>query len=139
MKPTKAHRAYFSAAEAVSKLSTFPRIAIGCVVVYKHKIISSGTNSLKSNPLQKKLNKYRFDEDVINHSLHAETQALLPLIGRRDIDFSHVSLYLHRRYKDGRLATSRPCESCMALIRELGIRHIYYTNDDSYVSEELIY
>ncbi len=135
---TKKHRAYFDAAASVARLSDFHRINIGCVVVYKHKIISSGFNNNKSNPLQKRLNKYRFEEDS-THSMHAETQALLPLINRRDIDFSHVQLYMCRRYKDGQLAPCRPCPSCMALIRRLGIRHIYYTNNNSYVYEELIY
>ena len=136
--PSKSHRAYFKAAKAMSKLSDYKQ-KIGCVVVYKHRIISSGFNHHKTNPLQKKYNKYRFDEDTGFHSVHAETDALLPLIGKKDIDFSHVSIYLYRQYKNGELAPSRCCESCMALVRSLGIRHLYYTNYNSYVGEELIY
>ncbi len=138
MRLTKSHRAYFKAAKAVSEMSDFKQ-RIGCVVVYKHRIISSGFNRYKTNPLQKKYNKYRFYEDTGMHSVHAETDALLPLIWRKDIDFSHVSIYLYRQYKNGELAPSRCCESCMALIRSLGIRHIYYTRHGSYASEELIY
>lgn len=137
---TKKHRAYFNAARAVSNLSDFPRVNIGCVIVYGHKIISSGFNSMKSHPLQRKYNTYRFDVDGESaHTLHAETQALLPLIGRNDIDFSRVSLYTYRQCKNGCLANARPCTSCMALIRSLGIRHIYYTNEGSYVNENLLY
>lgn len=135
---TKSHKAYFNAAKSVSELSDFPKVNIGCVIVYKHHIISSGYNNQKGNPLQKKFNKHRFDDDH-KHCLHAETQALLPLVGRKDIDFSRVSLYLFRQYKNGDLAPSRPCPSCMALIKSCGIRHIYYTCDNSYVSEELVY
>ena len=72
MIPSKSHRAYFKAAKAMSKLSDYKQ-KIGCVVVYKHRIISSGFNHHKTNPLQKKYNKYRFDEDTGFHSVHAET------------------------------------------------------------------
>ena len=32
---------------------------------------------------------------------------------------------------------ARPCPSCMAAIRDLGIRDIYYTTNDGYVCERL--
>ena len=32
---------------------------------------------------------------------------------------------------------ARPCPSCMAAIRDLGIRDIYYTTNDGYVYERL--
>ena len=138
MQLTKKHKAYFDMAKAMSKLSDHQQIQIGTVITYKHRVISSGHNSTKTHPLQKKYNIYRFDDVSATHSLHSEMQALLPLIDDKNIDFSKVCLYNYRRRKDGKLGISRPCPSCMALIRELGIRHIYYTNESSYVHEELI-
>ena len=138
MKLTKSHRAYFKAAKAIAGLSDFPRVNIGCCAVYKHKIISSGCNSMKTNPTQKRLNVHRFDADT-PATLHAELSCLLPIINRRDIDFSDVSLYIYREFKSGDLALARPCASCEALIRSLGIRNIYYTGNQSYISEEIIY
>lgn len=138
MNPTKSHRAYFKAAKAISELSDFPRVKIGCCAVYKHKIISSGCNSMKTNPTQKRLNVHRFDVDT-PHTIHAELACLLPLINRKDINFSDVSLYIYREFKSGELALARPCASCEALIRSLGVRNIYYTGNQSYVSEEIIY
>ena len=137
MKPTKSHRAYFKAAKAISELSDFPRVNIGCCAVYKHKIISSGCNSMKTNPAQKRLNIYRFDADT-PATIHAELSCLLPLMNRKDIDFRDVSLYIYREYKDGELALSRPCASCMRLIAELGIRNIYYTNLGGFSHEEIL-
>lgn len=137
MNLTKSHRAYFKAAKAVSEMSDFERVKIGAVAVYSHRIISSGTNSNKTNPLQKKYNAYRYSKDM-GHTLHAEVECLLPLINRKDIDFSRVSLYIHRTHKDGTLALARPCPACMALIRELGIKKIYYTGDGSYISENFM-
>lgn len=138
MQLSKSHRAYFKAAKAIAELSDFPRVNIGCCAVYKHKIISSGCNSTKTNPTQKRLNAYRFEADT-PATLHAELSCLLPLINRKDINFGDVSLYIYREDKNRQIAQSRPCPSCMALIRELGIRKLFYTGDNSYINEELIY
>lgn len=139
MNVTKSHRAYFKAAKSVSDMSDFPRVKVGCVAVYKHKIISSGYNSYVTNPLQKRYNKFRFDTDSTLHSKHAEVDCLLPLINRKDIDFSRVILYIYRQYKSGDPGVARPCDSCFNLIKDLGIRTVYYTGDNSYISEEIIY
>ena len=138
MELSKSHRAYFKAAKSMSELSDFKQHRIGCVAVSGHKIISSGYNSYKTNPTQKKLNAHRFQADT-NHTAHAELSCLLPLLNRKDIKFSDVSLYVYRGYKNGSPAPSRPCLSCMALIRQLGIKKIYYTGDNSYIDEEIIY
>lgn len=138
MQLTKSHKAYFKAAKAIAELSDFPKVKIGCCAVYKHKIVSSGCNSMKTNPTQKRLNAYRFDADT-PATIHAELSCLLPLINRKDIDFGSVSLYIYREFKSGELALAKPCASCEALIRSLGIRNIYYTGSQSYISEEIIY
>ena len=135
---SKSHRAYFKAARAVAELGDFPRVQIGCCAVYRHKIISSGYNSSKTNPTQKRLNAYRFSADT-PATIHAEVACLLPLMNRKDINFNEVSLYIYREYKNGEVAMARPCASCMALIRSLGIRTLYYTGDKSYINEEIIY
>lgn len=137
MNLTKRHKAFFEAAKAVSKLSDFPRIKIGACAVYKHKVISTGFNSKRTSPLQKKYNKYRFAVDT-NHTCHAEISCLKPLMNRKDIDFKHVDLYIFRAYQNGELALSRPCPSCMKLISELGIRNIYYTNYGGLSHEEIL-
>lgn len=138
MKISKRHRAYFKAAEAASELSNYERYSLGCIAVYRHTIISSGYNSHRTHPLQKKLNIHRFPEDT-KHKLHAEVACLLPLIGRKDINFNEVSLYIFRRHKNGDLALARPCKSCMHLIKELGIRNIYFSNEGGYSHEHILY
>lgn len=134
----KSDRVYFNVAKSVSELSDFPRIKIGCCSVYKHKVISTGFNTQRTDPMQKKYNRYRFTEDT-KHTCHAELSCLKPLIGRKDIDFKNVDLYIYRSYKNGELALSRPCPSCMKLITELGIKNIYYTNFGGFSHEEIIF
>ena len=135
---TKSHRTYFEAAKAVSELSDFKQQHIGCVAVCGHKIISSGYNSCKTNPMQKRLNIHRFEADT-PATIHSELACLLPLIKRKDVNFSNVTLYIYREHKSGNLALAKPCASCEALIRSLGIRSIYYTGNNSYINEEIIY
>lgn len=137
MELTKKDRAYFNVAKEVSKLSDFPRVQIGACAVYKHKVISTGYNSQRTSPLQKRYNRYRFTADT-NHTCHAEVSCLKPLIGRTDIEFKNVDLYVYREYHNNELALSRPCIGCMKLISDLGVRNIYYTNHCGFSHEEIL-
>lgn len=137
MKLTKSRKTYFKIAKTLAEMSDFPRIKIGCVAVCGHHIISSGFNMRKTSTLQKQYNIYRFSEDT-PHCLHAEIACLKPLIKRRDIDFKNVELYIYREYKSGELAIARPCDSCFKLIKDLGIRNIYYTNNGGFSYEEIL-
>ena len=53
------------------------------------------------------------------------------------INFSKVKLYVYRTRCDQEYGIARPCPSCMAAIRDLGIRHIYYTTNNGYAYEEV--
>ena len=132
---TKKQKSFFEAAKAVSTMSNFDRVHIGCVVTEgSHRIVSSGFNSTRTHPIQKQLNKERFSIETTNHSLHAEVSALLPLM-KKDTDFSRIEIYTHRNFKDGRLALAKPCRSCMKLIKDLGVKKIWFTTNDGYACE----
>lgn len=132
---TNRDKSLFSLAKSVSKFSNYKgsKCQIGCVIVQGKRIISSGYNSEKTSTLQKKYNRYRFDADS-PAKIHAEVSALTPLI-HTNIEFKKIKLFTYREHKDGSLAMSRPCKSCMELIKQLGIQYIYYTTDDGYCEE----
>lgn len=133
---THSNLAYFAAAKAVSELSDHKHYKIGAVVVMNHRIISSASNSnSKTHPLQKKYNKYRFTDDG-DHKQHAELAALVPLI-RDGIDLSNAAIYVYRVHKNGTLAMSRPCPSCMQLIKDVGIKRVFYTTENGYAYEKI--
>lgn len=137
MNLSKSHRAYFKAAKAVADLSDYKQ-KVGCVIVMKHRIISSGHNSkTRCHAIQAKLDKERLGCECVG-LVHAEIDALLPLLKRKD-DFSRASIYVYRERKDGSLGLSRPCGSCMRLIKKLGIKNIYYTNDGGYSHENILH
>lgn len=128
---------YFDRAHNVALKSDFKRVNIGCIAVYKSKIISTGFNTYKGSPLQMQYNQYRtFRDDYIPTSMHAEIACLSPIINL-NIDFSRVELYIYRICKSRDHGIARPCPACMELIQNLGIRKIYYTGDDSFIYEEV--
>lgn len=105
---------------------------LGCVVIYKNKVISVGWNMNKTNPLQQELNLYRgFDSTVAYNSLHAEVHALLKC-KNLDIDWRRVNLFVYRIKKDGTRGIAKPCEACEALIRSMGIREVYYSTANGF-------
>ena len=133
-KMTKTERAMFRAAKAMSTLSDHKN-KIGCVIVNKHRIISSGVNSrTKCHKTQALLDKERFGCDCPG-KVHSETAALIPLI-RDGVDLSRASIYLYREHKNGTLACARPCSRCERLLRRCGITKIYFTIENNYKMEK---
>jgi tRNA(Arg) A34 adenosine deaminase TadA len=110
---------------------------IGAVAVYKGSIEATACNSTKTSPLQAGYNVYRFNADTPD-KMHAEVALIQKLRWKfgDSIDWSKVHIYLYREYKNGHLAPSRCCPSCMAMLKELGIKRIAYTTDDGYAEEK---
>lgn len=136
--PTKTQQSFFRAADAVAFLSNHRQAKIGCVLVDKHRIISSGHNSsTRCSPLQKKMDTSRFGpSDKHRGPVHAETACLLPLI-RQGYDMTRSDLYIVRRHKDGSLALSRPCPGCMSLLRANGVRRVFFSVEGDYAVERI--
>lgn len=115
------------------------RARIGCIAVYKGSILAKGYNTNRTHPYQAKYSVYRYKTEGNNYlpqKLHAE-MSVLQRIKFLDIDFSKVHLYIYRETKDGKMALSRCCASCLAAAKELGIKHIHYTTPDGYAHEVL--
>lgn len=110
---------------------------IGAVAIYKGTIVATAWNTNKTSPLQARYNVYRFCADTPDKA-HAEVSLIQKLRWKfgDSLDWTKVSIYLYREYKNGMLAPSRPCPSCTALLKELGIKKIYYTTEDGYVEEK---
>lgn len=118
------------------------KVKIGCIAVYKGTVLAFGANTDKTHPQQKKYNRWRFNEDSATKYLpdkcHSEIR-VLNQIRYLDIDFSKVHLYIYRELKNGHPALARPCPSCIAAIRNFGIKHIKYTTYDGFAHEKLEY
>lgn len=133
---------YFKFAREASKRATYTgshRFApmIGAIAVYKGSIVATAWNTNKTSPLQAKYNVYRFKADTPDKT-HAECSLIQKLRWKfgDSIEWNKVHIYLYREYRDGSLGPSRPCQSCLTLIKELGIKKIYYTTEDGYAEEK---
>lgn len=133
----------FEAAKHLAEKSDFPSFKIGCVLTYNGHIVGQGCNMNKSNPTQKKYNKYRNFRPgpVVRHTGHAEISAIrsVPYTVAQSIDWKKVKCYVYRispgkRFKKG---LARPCPACMAMLRDMGVRNLYFTTDDGYAYERL--
>ena len=134
---------FFNFAREVAEQSDFPRCHLGCVLVYQGRVLSYAHNTEKSDPMQKKYNRYRnfnhTSKGVINHSAHAEMMALkkvsYPIA--QQVDWKRVRCYTYRicpglEYGFG---MARPCAACMRAMRDRGIRDFFYTTDVGYAHE----
>ena len=127
---------YFDKARQIANISDYNKIHIGCVAVYQGQIIGLGCNCNKTHPTQKYYNQYRKQSDSMLPKLHAEISCLNQ-IKHLNINFAKVKLYIYRIRNDQPFGLSRPCPSCMAAIKDLGIRDIYYTTNECYSYERL--
>ena len=119
---------FFIAAKAVAmnSLGVGPRntFRLGAVLVEKNSILSVGNNSYKTHPLMSYRTKWPF--------LHAEQHAII----RKGIDNCEgYDLYVVRILKNLDYAISYPCDVCRQLISDVGIRNIFYINEDGKYSQ----
>lgn len=128
---------YFEMTKKVAMNSEFNKTHIGCIAVYKGKIIGSGFNSDKTHPMQYHYNRYRQSNNMnLLPKIHAEIMCLSNIKGL-DIDFKRVKLFIYRIRNDQPFGIARPCPACMQAIIDMGIENIYYTTDVGYAHEYL--
>lgn len=133
---TKNDYTYFKKARQAACISDFYKTQVGCVAVYQGYMLGIGCNSNKTHPVQQYYNRYREKSDYMLPKLHAEINCINSF-RHLNINFSKVRLYIYRIRKDQPFGLSRPCPSCMAAIKDLGIKDIYYTTNDGYVHERI--
>ena len=119
---------FFIAAKAVAMNSpgVGPKntFRLGAVIVEKNSILSVGNNSYKTHPLMASRTEWPF--------LHAEQLAII----RRGLDHCDGhDLYVVRILKNLNYAISFPCEVCRKLIFDVGIRNVFYINEDGQYSK----
>ena len=120
-------------AKQMSQKSDFDKCHTGAVAIYNNKVLAFGWNSHKTSSVQARYNRERgFDGYTYTASLHAEIM-VVNKIRYLDIDFSQVRIFVWRGQDIPRLA--RPCAACEKALRDLGIRKVFYTGNNSYIEE----
>ena len=119
---------FITAAHAIAMTGTGvgmkSKFRLGAVLVYKNNIIAVGMNSYKTHPLMSKRTEWPF--------LHAEQHCII----RAGVENCEgLDLYVARVLKNNTLALSKPCSVCSELIKEVGIKNIYYsTNTKGFIN-----
>lgn len=134
---------YLSLARECTKEASYTgpsKVKLGCVAVYHGSVLAKGYNSDKTHTAQARFNYLRYDVENTKRycppKAHAEIAALQKL-KYLDIDFSKVTLFVYREFKDGTPALARPCEACMAAMRAQNISTVVYSTPDGYAIEHL--
>lgn len=139
---TPRHLRFFSHARSMAEMSDYTRCPIGCIAVYKNRIIGCGFNSHRTHPLQQQYNQYReFGNNAGNAlaKIHAEISVVSQIQHMENIDFSKVELYIYRKCRSREHGLARPCSGCLKAITEIGIKKVFYTSDcDGYIYEKLL-
>ena len=105
-----------------ARKSTFD-VKIGCVIFKGNNIISSAKNSLRScSGISNKHRKW-------STSLHAEQAAILNAGDWKKLKGCSMLVMKVSKTK-GILSNAKPCEFCEATIRYVGIKNVYYTNEE---------
>ena len=132
---TKKINRYLDMAKEASTQSDFNKHHLGAVAIYHGSLLAIGCNSCKTSPVQKRYNRAREYQVEANYKnancTHAEVSCLTKL-RYLDIDFSKVTLYVYREHKNGVKALARPCPACQKMIKDMGIKEVWFTTENGF-------
>lgn len=110
------NKGFFRLARNISFYSSH-KIRVGAVISRK-KPISIGFNIRKTHP------RYSNPSNTYRDSIHAEMAALI----RSGTDnVKGADIYIYRETDNGVPALARPCEMCYNMLKQCGIRKIFYS------------
>lgn len=102
------------------------RIRMGAIIFNKKKIVAKGHNH--TNSLSRKL-RPEFQEWP--ESIHAEVDVIL----RAKRDLRDCDILVLRVNNKGEFKIAKPCDHCMALIAHVGIKNVYFSNEDGMIEK----
>lgn len=106
----------FSLASKLAQTSTH-KFQLGCIIAKGNRILGMGKNQARYH----KHSPHPFK------TLHAECSALLSCGPDKA---KGADVYVYRATKDGNNACSKPCPCCIMMLKEAGVRRIYYTKNE---------
>jgi len=115
----------FRLARSASKLSTHDQFKVGAAIMKKRRPVSVGANLVKTHPV--------FADGDRWYTIHAEMKALLAA----EMPIAWCDIFVYRATARDELAMARPCDECLKVLAEAGIRRVYYTTEDGYDMETL--
>lgn len=111
----------FRIALTMAKKSEYRPYKIGACLMRGSRVISGGFNQIKTHPITR-----RFENHYIT-GLHAEMHAC---VGVNEKNLKGADIYVIRARRDNTIGLAKPCSICQCFLRELGIRRVYFSNND---------
>lgn len=111
-----------AAIEEAKKSTCYPRI--GAIIFKGKRIFSRGYNDIRSSSIPMKHRHWP-------ESLHAEQSALLKVDWNK---LKGCSILVYRYSKDKVVGCAKPCPMCEKIIRHVGIKNVYYSDDDGTIT-----
>lgn len=99
----------------------------GTILVKRRKVLSVGINRPKDSHTMSK--HYRF------HSVHAEVDCL---IGVPQNKIPGTTMYVYRFSRGGKPGISKPCELCEEILRDYGVRDVYYLDRNAQIQRMVL-
>lgn len=97
---------------------------MGAVITKNGRILSTGYNEI------------RHSKTIGKNTLHAEASAIKKLLDARSLcSLIGSTMFVTRFTRGGRIGMAKPCVECASLIRSVGIRNVYYTDDSGNTQE----
>ncbi len=122
----------FNILRRLAEENDFPTARLASAIVINSRIVSFGTNKMKSHPFQKKYGKN--SAAIFSHSEINGIRNALRYVDADDL--RKASLYTVRvkhpaSYDRSYIyANAKPCIGCMRAIMEFKLRKVFWTNDD---------
>ena len=103
---TKKINRYLDMAKEASTQSDFNKHHLGAVAIYHGSLLAIGCNSRKTSPVQKRYNRAR--------------------------EYQVEANYVYREHKNGVKALARPCPACQKMIKDMGIKEVWFTTENGF-------
>lgn len=113
-------------AKNAARLSTYPRVTMGAIIMKNSTIIGVGNNLMKTSPKQKKYNHFRGFEPPHGNTIHAEVSAILNC----NTSMVGAEIFVQRIMKNGTTGISKPCIACHNAIKDAGITKVWYHDEN---------
>jgi deoxycytidylate deaminase len=111
-------------AKKLASKSTHYRYRMSAIVFKRSNILNVGWNCIKTHP--------RSNDPY--HMIHAELSAIL---GLEEQDLDGASILVYRLRNNGSSGLARPCATCEAMLRNLGLSKVYYSTEKELKSYDL--
>lgn len=97
---------------------------LGAVLVKGGSVINVGFNQSSTHRFARKFGKH--------YTRHAELNCILGISRHKT---TGATVYVIRVKKDGSYGMSKPCSICKDVLKFVGIKRVYYTNNQGIIEE----